>query len=234
MKEIILNAPGKNAINAELMHAVIAGIEAAAGQPVLITGAGDAFSAGLNLKELLRLDSAGMHQFLALLDRMTRALFEYPGPTVALVNGHAIAGGCVLALTADYRVMTADPRARIGLNEVALGLRFPPAVMRLVKARVPLRAWEQVILGADLYDAPTALALGLVDEVSDDPSVAAGERLARLAENPPEAYARAKRALRHGVLDVPDFERVDFERVDLPTWTSEAVRAKIASVLAKR
>ena len=87
MKEIILSAPGKNAINSALMRQIIDELRAAAGEPVLLTGAGDAFSAGLNLKEVLALDPAGMAAFLELLEEMTRALFEYPGPTVALVNG---------------------------------------------------------------------------------------------------------------------------------------------------
>ena len=77
-------------------------------------------------------------------------LFEYPAPIVALVNGHAIAGGCVLALTADWRVAPAGSKARIGLNEVALGLHYPPRVLNLVKARVPPRWMEKVVLGAEL------------------------------------------------------------------------------------
>jgi enoyl-CoA hydratase len=234
MKEIILSAPGKNALGSELIASVISGFEAAAGEPVLITGAGDAFSAGLNLKEIASLDGDAMRRFLALLDRMVETVFEYPAPTVALVNGHAIAGGCVLALAADHRVMTNDPKARIGLNEVALGLRFPPRVMRLCQARVPRRHWERVILGADLFDAETALSFGLVDEVSADASTVAGERLALFARNPPDAYARAKASLRGGVLAVSPAEIEEFERNDVPTWTSEPVRAKILSVLSKR
>ena len=233
MKEIILSAPGKNAINSALMRQIIDELRAAAGEPVLLTGAGDAFSAGLNLKEVLALDPAGMAAFLELLEEMTRALFEYPGPTVALVNGHAIAGGCVLALCCDHRVAPASGKARIGLNEVALGLRFPPRVMKLVKARVPARALGRVVLGAELFDPAAALEFGLLDELADDASARAGERLAALSVHPPDAYARAKQLLRGGVLDVSADEAARFAEHDLGAWTSEALHQKIRQVLAR-
>jgi len=233
MKEIILSAPGKNAISSDVMRQLIADLESAGGEPVLITGAGDAFSAGLNLKEVLSLDPASMRHFLALLDEMTRALYEYPGPTVALVNGHAIAGGCVIALACDHRVMKQGTGARIGLNEVALGLRFPPKVLKMVKARVHRRFWERVILGADLFDAEAAHALGLVDEVSAEASTLAGERLASLAAHPRDAYSRAKHMLRAGVLALTAEETSTFEREDLPAWTSDAVRERIGEILGR-
>lgn len=233
MKEIILSAPGKNAINSALMRQIIDELRAAAGEPVLLTGAGDAFSAGLNLKEVLALDPAGMAAFLDLLEEMTRALFEYPGPTVALVNGHAIAGGCVLALCCDHRVAPASGKARIGLNEVALGLRFPPRVMKLVKARVPPHALGRVVLGAELFDPAAALEFGLLDELADDASARAGERLAALSAHPPDAYARAKQLLRGGVLDVSADEAARFAEHDLASWTSEALHQKIRQVLAR-
>lgn len=231
MKEIILSSPAKNALSTAVMRRLVTDLEQAAGEPVLLTGAGDAFSAGLDLREILSLDAAGMRQFLGVLDAMALALFEYPGPTVALVNGHAIAGGCVVALACDFRVMQAGTRARVGLNEVALGLRFPPRVMKLVKARVHQRFWDRVILGAGLVDAERALELGLVDELSENASTLAGERLAELARHPRDAYSRAKRHLRGGVLDLCAEELEAFEREDLPAWTTEDVRGRIRAIL---
>ncbi len=148
MREIKLSAPGKNAMSSELMHFVRRELQAAAGAPVLFVGEGDAFSAGLNLKEVGSLDAAGMAVFIDLLEDMVLELFTYPGPTVACVNGHAIAGGTVLALCCDHRVATSNENARIGLNEVAIGLHFPPRVLALAKNRIPKRHLEQVLLGA--------------------------------------------------------------------------------------
>ena len=123
MYELVIAGPGKNALGSGVMDSLLAGLEAADGQPVLLRGEGDAFSAGLNLKELAILDLAGMEVFLGKLGRIAAALFDYPAPTVAYVNGHAIAGGCILALCCDWRVGVTEPRMRMGLNEVALGLR---------------------------------------------------------------------------------------------------------------
>ena len=108
------------------MESVIARLRDAAGEPVLVTGAGDAFSAGLNLKEVAALDRHAGERFLGVLEDMVEALFTYPGPMVAAVNGHAIAGGCVVALAAEHRVLASAPQIRIGMNEVALGLEYPP------------------------------------------------------------------------------------------------------------
>src|SRR5690349_20242178 len=104
MFEITMSGPAKNALGTEMMRHLVDRFEEAAGRPVLLTGAGDAFSAGLNLKEVASLDPKGMEAFLRLLERMTGAIFAYPAPVVALVNGHAIAGGCIVALACDWRV----------------------------------------------------------------------------------------------------------------------------------
>ena len=173
MREIRLSAPGKNAMGSELMGFIRSSLKSAAGEPLLLVGDGDAFSAGLNLKEVGGLDAPGMARFIDLLEDMVLELFTYPGPTVACVNGHAIAGGCVLALCCDHRVATSNPKARIGLNEVAIGLRFPPRVLALAQNRVPRRHLEQVLLGAALHDPERALELGLVDELADDPHAVA-------------------------------------------------------------
>ncbi len=87
-------------------------VRAVAGRPLLIMGAGDVFSAGLNLKEVAQLDRPGMEAFLGLLDDVMDTLYGHPGPTVACVNGHAIAGGCVIALCCDVRIAVDDPRVR--------------------------------------------------------------------------------------------------------------------------
>lgn len=212
--EIAMNGPAKNALGRDMMAWLLERLGSAGGEPVMLTGTGDAFSAGLNLKEVLALDAEGASTFLGLLERCTSALYQYPGPTVALVNGHAIAGGCVLALACDYRVATDDARARIGLNEVALGVRFPARVMRIVRGRVPGAHHMPVILGAQLFSPQAALAHGLVDAIAADARAAAGARLAELAALPAGAYAAAKKALRGAVPSdlVPEEAEADWLR----------------------
>jgi len=234
MFTLTLDAPRQNALGLALMESVIARLRDAAGEPVLVTGAGDAFSAGLNLKEVAALDRRAGGRFLGVLEDMVEALFAYPGPMVAAVNGHAIAGGCVVALAADYRVLASAPQVRIGLNEVALGLEYPPKVFALVRYRIPPRGLERVVLEAGLYDPATALQLGLVDELAADPVAVATARLATLATHPRRAYVETKRTLRAGVLDVSEARRRWFLEELVPAWVTPEVKARVAEALRKR
>lgn len=232
MITLSMSAPGKNALSSALMESIVSRLAEARGEPVFVTGEGDAFSAGLNLKEVASLDAAGMTRFLGLLERMVEAIFRYPGPVVAWINGHAIAGGCIVALACDHRLMTANPKARIGLNEVPLGLRFPPKTWRLVRHRLPAHAIERVVLEGGLHAPEAALRLGLVDEV------VAGEAEARayaerIAAAPQLAYAAAKRALREGVLETGADEERHFRESVLPAWVTPELKARLAAVLSR-
>ncbi len=218
---IVLAGPGKNALSTGVMEAALAALRSAGDGPVLLTGEGDAFCAGLNLKEVAGLDDAGLTRFVNLLENLVQALYEHRGPTVAWVNGHAIAGGCVLAVACDVRVMTSDGGARMGLNEVALGLRLPPRTLEMVRLRVPAPSLSRVLLEATLHSAAAARELGLVDTVGTEAEAAA--ILTTLASYPREAYAATKRALR-GSLSSGAAEEARFLREEaLPRWRSPEV-----------
>jgi enoyl-CoA hydratase len=232
MLTLTMRAPGKNALGTELMTWLTDRLAEADGEPVFLTGDGDAFSAGLNLKEVVSLDRAGMERFLDVLERMVTALFEYPGPTVAWVNGHAIAGGCVVALGCDHRLMTPDPKARIGLNEIPLGLRFPPRTWRLVRHRVPAHTIERVVLEGGLYAPEVALRLGLIDEVVAD-EAAARAYAAKVGAAPAPAYRAAKASLRAGVLDARAEEERRFREEALPAWVAPELKARLMAALAR-
>jgi enoyl-CoA hydratase len=184
--------------------------------------------------EVSQLDAAGARRLIRALEALVEALFSHPAPTVALVNGHAIAGGCVLALCCDHVVATADPRARIGLNEVAIGLVFPPKTLAMVRARLGGPAAERAVLGAELMDTARACAAGLVDEVANDPRAAALARLELLARHPRHAYARAKAALRGKALALPAAELQAFEEEAVARWSSEETRSLAARLLQKK
>lgn len=230
---LTIDGPGKNALGTPVMQDVIRQVREAAGRPILVTGAGDAFSAGLNLKEVASLDVAGMERYLLLLDALIDALYDHPGPMVACVNGHAIAGGCVVALCADLRVAVDNSTVRIGLNEVALGLEFPPKILKLARHRVAPRSLERVTLEAGLYEPRRAVELGLIDEVSSDPRARAEELLATLASHPPQVYASTKRTLRAGNLDLTEQDRRAFRERVLTGWTSPEIRARVRAVFAR-
>ena len=231
MVEILIEGPGKNALGSALIDKLSAQMDAASGAPLLFTGSGDAFSAGLNLKEVVSLEAEGMNAFLDRLENFIRKIWLYPGPTVAAVNGHAIAGGCIVAMACDFAIATSNPRARIGLNEVALGLRFPPGILRFVKARVSTDHLSEVVLGAGLHTPDDAARLGLVHRTSDDPVEDARAVVAGLAKHPVEAYAATKDDLRKGSMDTTTAEREAFIDDVVPFWTSPELKAMIRSLL---
>jgi enoyl-CoA hydratase len=230
MKTIRLEGPGKNSLSTELMERTLAAVREAGDAPIFLTGAGDTFCAGLNLKEVVALDEPGLVKFLGVLEDLVEALYDHPGPTVAFVNGHAIAGGCVMAQCCDVRVMTAREGARMGLNEVALGLRFPPRTFKMCANRVPGPALARVVLEASLYSAKESLELGLIDVIAEEED--ARTRLEKLAAHPRDAYAAAKRAVR-GTLAVSEAEQRRFVTDVIPKWAAPELKARLKAVLAK-
>jgi enoyl-CoA hydratase/carnithine racemase len=231
VKTIILSGAGKNSLSTALMQRTLAEVREAKDAPIFLTGDGDAFSAGLNIKEVSSLDVTAMTTFLVALEDLVKALYEHPAPVVAWVNGHAIAGGCVLALCADIRVITAREGVRIGLNEVALGLRFPPLTFEMVRSRLKTPALERVLLESALYSAEDALSLGLVDVVGEE--AVARETLSKLASHPRDIYAATKLLLRPR-LEVTEADRRKFREETIPYWASPERRAALLAVLEKR
>lgn len=234
MHEIRMQHPAKNALGSDLMGWLETELGRAGSQPILLTGSADAFSAGLNLKEVASLDGQGMERFLARLDAISVRLFHHPAPTVACINGHAIAGGCVLAMCCDWRIARRDPKTRIGVNEVSIGACFPPAILKILVHRLPPQARERVLLGAGLFDVDGALAVGLVDEVADDAEAAAAKRITALAAHPRPTYALTKAALRAGVTNLTPTDERRFREQEVPLWTSHEMKERVAAVLGKR
>ncbi|MBK6518104.1 MAG: enoyl-CoA hydratase/isomerase family protein [Polyangiaceae bacterium] len=234
MVDVVLQGPGKNALGTPVMEQLLSDLKAAKGEPVLLTGAGDTFCAGLNLKEIGGLDAGGMESFLELFDRVVVALLSHDAPVVACVNGHAIAGGCVLMLACDLRVATASPAARLGLNEAALGLALPPRVLKLAEARLAPSHLSRVVLEAGIYAPHEALRLGLVHEVAETPEPAARALLEKLAGHPRAAYLDSKRQLNRPVVELSAEEMSAFKTRVLPQWAPAVIREAIARALAKR
>lgn len=234
MYEIRMQHPAKNALGNDLMGWLEFELERAGKEPILLAGTADSFSAGLNLKEVANLDERGLDQFLRRLDALATRLYNHPAPTVACVNGHAIAGGCALMLCCDWRVAKRDPKLKIGLNEIAIGACFPPAILGIVRNRLPSHVRERVLLGAGLSDVEEALALGLVDEIADDVEDAARMRVEILSSHPRAAYAHTKSVLHQGVADVPPAALERFRKKEVPLWAAPEMKERVAVVLGKR
>lgn len=227
---IAFSGPGKGSLSTERMTRTLAALREAKGRPIFLTGEGNTFSAGLDLKEVVSLDASGLEKYLGLLEVLVTELYEYPGPVVAWINGHAIAGGCVMALTCDVRVMTKNEGAKIGLNEVALGLRFPPRTFEMCRRRVPAPSFERVVLEAELYDAKTAFERGLVDILGDEADARA--RLEKLGAYPRDAYAATKTSAR-GRLEVSAEVQKRFIEDVVPTWAAPELKERLKAKLSK-
>lgn len=228
---ISISGPGKNALGSILMKSLLDQFRNAGDAPILLTGDGDAFSAGLDLKEVVSLTRFDMEAFLRLLERLVIQIFDHPAPVVAAVNGHAIAGGCILALAADRRIGTTNGRARIGLNEVPLGLQFPPVLFRAVNYALPPSTREEILLEGALHDPTDALRLGLLHELHDDPVGRGADILDKLAAIPRKAYAAAKADLRKGVTKRNTLEDSRFTTEVVPAWVTPELKARLNAAL---
>lgn len=129
---------------------------------LVLTGEGKFFSNGLNLPELTKLEAPEQVRFASEMPRAMGRLLVSPVPTVAAVNGHAFAGGAVLALACDYRIMR-DDRGWWCLSEIDVGMAIPPAIMALVQAKLPAAAVPDAVLAGKRFPAHEGIAAGIVD-----------------------------------------------------------------------
>lgn len=198
-----------NALDLELLTALTGSLDelAATAPPVVLTGAGKSFSGGVDLRRISTEPAGYIDDYLAALSTAFRTLFRYPAPTVAAINGHAIAGGYVLAAACDYRI-AADAPCRIGLSELRVGVPFPTAAIEIVRHAVGGPIAAQLALGAELVDVTVAASIGLVDELSRPAELVgtAVTEAATRAERGRQAYLHTKRQLQRPAWD--NIERV--------------------------
>lgn len=199
-------AHGKvSAMDIELGEAFIAELTAARDasvRAVVITGTGSSFSAGVDLYRLIKDGAAYGQRFLPVLDTMLRDALTFPKPMIAAVNGHAIAGGCILAATCDRRIM-ADGHGRIGIPELVVGVPFPALPLQIMAARMPDAAFRDLVLTGRTVQVDEAIVAGLVDEkCSADALLERALAVARqLAAIPAEAFSLTKEAFTTLILD---------------------------------
>ena len=196
---------------------------------LVIIGGGPFFSVGLDLPTLIALDRPAMTGFMESFSATMLRLFELPLPVVAAVNGHAIAGGCVLALQADHRIMADLEVMRIGLNEVRIGLGLPPLVVETLRSQVPAPSLKPIALEANLLSAKDAQALGLVHEVVplselEQRAVAKAQQLGALNG---AAFRSVKAALRRPTVEAIRAENAREGGSWVSTWFSEEGQALI-------
>jgi enoyl-CoA hydratase/carnithine racemase len=166
---------------------------------LVLTGAGHVFSAGVDLRRVLEGGRAYTDRLIPALSAAFHAVFAFPGPTVAAINGAAIAGGCVLACACDHRLIDRD--APIGATELRVGVPFPTAALEILRYACTDQA-ENVILDGGLYRGADALTHRLANMIVDQDLLArAIEVAAGLCAMPAVAYSHTKAQLRGPVID---------------------------------
>ncbi len=166
--ELRLARPPVNALDPSLTRRLREAVESAPGDGVrglVLSGRAGLFSAGLDVPALLALDRPAMGGFWDDFIGLCGALARSPIPTVAAITGHSPAGGAVLSIFCDYRVMAAGPH-RIGLNEVQVGLVVPEVIQYAVRRLVGAHRAERLMVAGAMIEADEALRIGLVDELA--------------------------------------------------------------------
>ncbi len=237
VRELRLDRPPANALAPELVTALAEAVRAAPGegaQALVLSGAPGIFSAGLDVPYLLTLDRDGIAAAWTGFYDLLRTLARSPLPLAAAITGHSPAGGAVLALFCDRRVMAQGPFT-IGLNEVQVGIPLPPTLFAALVRVVGRRQAERLAVAGAMVAAEEALRIGLVDELVPAAEVTAravawcGELLA-LPRGPMLATRRTARQDLHEMASEID-DRELARLVD--DWFSAETQAGLAAMVAR-
>jgi enoyl-CoA hydratase/carnithine racemase len=225
---LTLSSGRVNALDVELLKELtdaVRELQRSGAGALVVTGAGRAFSAGVDLNRVLEGGADYIDRLIPAISDMATAIFGYPGPTVAAINGAAIAGGCVLACACDRRLISPD--AQIGASEVRVGVPFPAAALEVMRYACGDHA-EEVLLGGRLYRGDDAVASGLVHRVvAEDLIEAAVAEASDLGDISADAYAHTKAQLRApAVARIREGGGIDREVRQL--WGADRTRQRLA------
>jgi enoyl-CoA hydratase len=201
---LAIDRPPANAMNLAVLQELVAAIEEVAADPpraIVVTGREGFFSGGVDLKAAPDYGPDEQRQMVDGINRMALGVYGLRCPVVGAITGHAIAGGMVLAVCTDIRVVSIA--GRYGLTEIKVGIPFPQAAIGVVRAELAPHAVRMLVLSSQLVSAEECLRLGVFDEmVEPDAVLPRALEIARgLAEYPAEMYARTKDELRGPALD---------------------------------
>lgn len=237
IRELRLARPPANAINPELMEILIQALNEAAGscEAIVISGRPGMFTAGLDVPELIQYDRNQLvhcwQQFL----RMLKTIAALPVPTAFALTGHAPAGGIVMALYGDYRIM---PRGDFvtGLNEVQVGLVVSTVIHKALERIVGPRSAEKLLVAGSLLKPEQALEIGLVDELADDPDEVVRRAVSwceQMLALPRLAMTTTRSLVRSDLIRLfDDSNNLDAEKfVDI--WFSDSTQAALRSLVER-
>jgi enoyl-CoA hydratase len=185
---------------------------------VVLKGKATVFSGGLDLKAGAELDRKGVADWVDDFEALFLQLFSLRSPVIAALQGPAIAGGAVLALACDERVVAAEGAFEIGLNEVALGLSFPSAALEIARFALPSTLHTDALVRGRRFGRDEAKAKGVVDEVAADAVAAALARARSFAPLGARAVSKTKLDLRHDALTRARARAIESRRIFVEAW----------------
>lgn len=198
---------------------------------VVLTGRGPFFSFGFDIPEFLDFSKADFAAYLAAFTELYTYLFLHPKPVVAALNGHAIAGGCMLALACDRRVMAVG-KAKISLNEISFGSSIFAGSTEMLRFQVGNAAATKILYSGAMFSAEEARSLGLVDEIGSEEEVL--DRAKRVASDlgsrPAAAFEGIKALLRKPVAEEMRRREQASIREFVEIWYSPSTRAELQKI----
>jgi enoyl-CoA hydratase/carnithine racemase len=224
-----------NALNDGLVVELRQCLERLAANPdsraIVLTGRGKFFSFGFDIPEFLAFSKSEFRAYLTGFTGLYTYLFTYPKPVVAALNGHTIAGGCMLALACDYRLMTTG-KARISLNEITFGASVLAGSTEMLRFLVGSARAADVLYSGNMYTAEEAHEMGLVQAVSTDDRLTdqAMRVAADLAAKPAPAFAAIKSLLRKPVADEMMQREAASIREFVDIWYTQETWANILDI----
>jgi len=232
---LTLDRPPVNALDVETLDEISHALDDAGSAPdaVIITGTGKVFSAGADLPLVLEGTPDQIDAGITALARCFETLFLYPRPLVAAINGHALAGGAVIACAADRRIM-GDSHGLIGAVELKAGVPFPAWALEIVRHAVNNHHVEEIIYFGRSYSPEEGLRVGLVDELVSAPDVMprAMEVARELAAIPRDTFRLTKESLRRWTAEAANRGMAQSDEQVKEAWRSPAVHDAIRSLLA--
>ncbi len=245
IRELRLARPPANALSPELVSALLAAVTAASDEgakALVLSGAPGMFSAGLDVPHLLTLDHAAIHAMWSDFYRLMRALASSPIPVAAALTGHSPAGGAVIAMWCDRRIMAEGSEERpfrIGLNEVRVGLGLPPVIFRGLAWIIGQRQASRLVTEGLMLSSAEAYAVGLVDELAPVEEVI--ERAVcwcqGMLQLPPKAMNFTRNLSRQALFDQFNADEKEIE-ASTAMWFSDetqaAMKALVASLAARK
>jgi enoyl-CoA hydratase len=213
-----------NALHIDLVTALLDALDRLERGPAragIITGQGNVFGAGVDLPALADGGADYVRRFVPLLQRLFQRLATFPKPLVAAINGHAIAGGAIIMLACDQRLL-ARGTARIGLTEIRVGVLFPAWALEIVRFTTPPPHFATLITTGRTFLPEEALLRGLVDELVEPADLAARAHTVaeELAALPPAIFTATKLAVRRPLLEAAERQADLTDAPLLEQWCS--------------